>query len=91
MNESHPGVTCREQINQFLGEYLADELTTPQRTVFERHMDDCPPCRDYLDSYRKTIDCMKAACCHLKNPELALIPNDLIKAILAARSAESRS
>jgi anti-sigma factor RsiW len=86
---SHAHHDCRAQINEFLSGYVQGELPEPQREVFEQHLIDCPPCREYLDSYRMTIDACRVACCHKKNPELAAIPNQLIKAILAARSAPS--
>lgn len=89
MSGFHSGPSCRDQINQFLADYFAGELNGAQLAEFERHMDDCPPCRDYLDSYRKTIECTKKACCHVKNPELAAVPPDLVKAIMAARGKPS--
>ena len=87
MSGFHSGQSCREQINMFLAAYLAGELKGAELTEFQQHMDDCPPCRDYLDSYRKTIECTKKACCHHRNPELAAVPPDLVKAIVAARTA----
>lgn len=47
-----------------------------ERETFERHIADCPPCGDYLDSYRMTI-----GLCW----ESLAIPEDPIRAILEAK------
>ena len=73
--------TCKEVLD-FLGDYLSDELPAAQRAEFERHLAVCPPCVAYLKSYEQTIKLGKCACAD----EDEKPPEELIKAILAARS-----
>ncbi len=35
--------------------FLDGELPPEERAVFEEHLSLCPPCVQYLDSYKKTI------------------------------------
>jgi len=77
---------CKE-FNDFLGEYLDGTLDEKQRSVFEAHMQICPPCFVYLDGYRDVVKVGKA-CCHQPDGELPPdVPQSLIDAILAARRA----
>jgi anti-sigma factor RsiW len=79
-------LSCRDFVS-FLNEYIEDELPPPRRAVFDRHLAICPDCTAYIDSYRKTITLSRRA---LKGgaPALEEIPEELLKAILAARKAK---
>lgn len=46
-------MTCKEAID-VLGDYLEETLATELTEELERHLDDCAPCRAYLNTYRKT-------------------------------------
>ena len=72
-------MTCRECI-EFLGRYLGDELPERQRATFDAHLAECPQCIHYLDAYRRTVELAQATA------EPGLVPDDLVRAILAARS-----
>lgn len=73
--------TCRE-ILDFLDDYVSGQLSAGERAEFERHLTACPPCVDYVKSYEQTIRLGKYACTEpCETP-----PEDLIKAILAARA-----
>ncbi len=79
-------ITCR-QFEDFILSYLEDELTRKQKFVFELHLEVCRECRDYLAAYRRTIEISKGA---FKEPGQLVpddVPEDLVKAILAARDA----
>lgn len=54
---SVPGVTitCRE-IVEVMTDYLENKLDRSERLRFERHLVQCPPCRDYLAQLRTTVD-----------------------------------
>lgn len=78
---------CKE-FNDFLGEYLEEELDDKARSVFEAHLQICPPCYGYLDSYKDVVRMGKVCC---QDPEAEVpgdVPQNLIDAILAARKAE---
>ena len=78
-------MTCREFVD-FLMAYLDRELEASQGSVFEEHMDACPPCRDYLVTYEETIRAGKLACSESGGLP-ADVPEALIQAILASRSS----
>lgn len=75
--------TCQE-ILDFLADYIGGELPAAQRAEFERHLAICPPCVAYLKSYEQTIKLGKCACSDADEKP----PEELIKAILAARAKQ---
>jgi anti-sigma factor RsiW len=83
-------MTCKELVD-FLDDYLEDALPEGQRCVFEHHLGDCPPCLDYLESYRRTVQAARAAL----DPDAVEpvpaceVPPQLIQAILRARRGGS--
>jgi predicted anti-sigma-YlaC factor YlaD len=77
-------ITCR-QLEEFIIDYLEGDLPKRQRTVFELHLMLCPECRNYLAAYRETMELAKRVATS-EPPSLAdKMPEDLIRAILAAR------
>jgi anti-sigma factor RsiW len=78
-------MNCREFV-EFLMTYLDGELEEAQRSLFEEHLRDCPGCIDYLDSYRKTVELGGSLCQEPEGPVPDEVPEDLVAAVLAARS-----
>jgi len=81
-------VTCRE-FTEFLMDYHSGELPAEERAYFEAHLAECPDCVAYLQTYEMTIMLGKAACSHPDDPVPAAAPEDLVRAILAARRRRS--
>jgi len=79
-------ITCRE-LEEFIDGYLDATLPWRQRLVFRTHLFLCRECRDYLAKYSKAIDLGKAVFEHPDEPAPSEIPDDLVRAILAARRA----
>jgi predicted anti-sigma-YlaC factor YlaD len=77
-------MTC-EEVAEFLLDYLEHQVTDEQRRIFEHHLSVCPDCRNYIDSYRKTIQLAKAA--EVQAANSIEIPEGLVQAILRARRA----
>ena len=75
-------LTCR-QIIDFVQAFIDDELPSREQTIFELHLKICPDCVNYLDSYEATQRISKLAA--ETEPEMKPIPDELIRAILAAR------
>jgi anti-sigma factor RsiW len=76
-------ITCRELLD-FIIDYFEGELPPRQRAEFQRHLDCCPACVAYLDSYRQTAELARELAD--RDAELATsAPEPLIAAILAAR------
>jgi len=78
-------VNCRE-FTEFLDRYLFDNLPAEGRAEFDNHLAECPWCVAYLDSYRQTIQLEKAAFAEPEKPVPADVPEQLVQAILNARS-----
>lgn len=90
-------ITCRKLI-KFLDDYVAGALPEPVRRRFESHLEACPMCRLYLESYRATIELERAALRCGQGGESAKpaeakpepMPEALVEAILkASRESEA--
>jgi anti-sigma factor RsiW len=81
-------LSCREATD-FLMAYVDGELPEPVRREFDLHLGVCSHCRTYLQSYKQTVAMGKAACrCdHAEASEQ--MPEDLVKAILAASTGQA--
>ena len=77
-------MTCREGI-EFLSEYLSGELPLAQREVFEQHLEECPECVAYLNSFAEAVKLGKGAFETSDEPLTTEMPEELVQAILAAR------
>ncbi len=78
-------MTCRE-FASFMLDYLSGTLSDEVRLAFDYHLSVCPNCVTFLDHYQKTIGAGKIG--FGGDPEQQLpetVPDDLVKAILAAR------
>ena len=80
---------CREAV-EFLMEYLSGELQHDQRLAFESHLEACPECVVYLQSYKETVKLGKAAFNHPDERVPDDVPEELVHAILAARRKRQR-
>jgi anti-sigma factor RsiW len=78
-------VNCREFVD-FLMSYLDGELPQGQRSTFEQHMGECPSCVTYLETYREAVRLGRQVCRDPEGPVPGDVPDDLVRAILAARS-----
>ena len=77
-------MTCRE-FADFMMDYLSGDLASEQRAHFEHHLSLCTNCRKYLTSYQETVKLGKRA---FDDGAAALppdVPEELVKAIRAAR------
>ena len=80
-------MTCRELV-EFLSEYLGESLPAEQRGAFESHLSDCQECRAYLSSFQATIRLGKSSFCRTDDRIPGDVPEELVRAVLAARLAE---
>jgi anti-sigma factor RsiW len=74
-------MTCKE-LYDFLDAWVAGDLPGATRQRFQRHLDDCPACADYLDCYRKTIALGRGAVCGADAGPCGSLPDALVRAIL---------
>jgi anti-sigma factor RsiW len=75
-------LSCKDFV-AFLDDYEEGRLAPERRAVFERHLGICSDCTAYLDSYRKTM--RLSALAHGDAPVPPEVPEELVRAILAAR------
>lgn len=76
------GAMCQEVLT-FLSAYLDGELPPDVVAAFDGHIAECPSCVAYIESYRQTIELGKRALA--EEGEGAALPEDLVRAVLAAR------
>jgi anti-sigma factor RsiW len=76
-------VTCNEVI-EFLDAYVAAELDADTRADFDQHLAVCPSCREYLASYRETIDLARGTA-EWEEQLAPDAPAELIAAVKAVR------
>lgn len=77
-------MTCRE-FAEFISDYLTGELPLEVRARFDDHLARCANCGRYLRSYEESVTLGKHA---FDDPGAELpadVPEDLVRAILAAR------
>jgi anti-sigma factor RsiW len=79
--ETRPYITCQQLID-FIGSYLENELPGDQRGEFERHLAVCPSCQAYLKTYQQTVLLTKAA---VGDEVPEDVPDALVRAVLSAR------
>ena len=77
-------MTCRE-CSEFLADYAAGELDPAELAIFERHLQACPNCLTYVQQYSRTIEATRNAFGADPQNEPEDFPEELIRAILAAR------
>lgn len=82
-----PGMITCSEFEQFIDDYLDNELTPKQATIFERHLKLCRECREYLKAYQRSIVLGKAVFAENSDdlPIPQEVPTDLLQAMLEAR------
>lgn len=81
-------MTCQEFVD-FILAYLERDLGEAERTTFEAHVGLCPPCLDYLETYKDTVALGIACCAEPEGPVPDDVPEQLVQAVLSARRAQS--
>lgn len=77
----HSEVTCREMLT-FLAEYLSGALPPARRAAFDDHLSRCAECVAYINNYQAIVRLAKRA----SEPLPDDVPEDLVRALVAARS-----
>ena len=77
-------MTCQE-LTEFIMDYRSGGLTREERAEFEAHLANCADCVRYLKSYEETIRLARGAVLNPDEPIPEDVPEELVRAILAAR------
>jgi anti-sigma factor RsiW len=80
-------MTCRE-LADFLMDYLSEELPAGVREDFDRHLALCPNCVAYLETYRTAVEAGRRAFDEDGSDPETAVPDELVRAILAASKGE---
>ena len=75
-------MTCKECAD-FLLDYIEGNLPPEQAAAFDEHLQLCPPCIDYMESYKRCIK-MGKTCMECKDEIGEAPPEHFIEAILKA-------
>jgi len=59
MAQEPPTIDCK-QIAELLGDYLEGALPRETTELLEWHIEGCPPCVAFINTYRGTVDAAKA-------------------------------
>ena len=78
-------MTCQQFVD-FILSYLDRELSDAEHSTFEQHVELCPPCLAYLETYRDTV-ALGRACADPDGPVPDDVPEELVNAVLGARRA----
>ncbi|MDZ4685207.1 MAG: zf-HC2 domain-containing protein [Planctomycetaceae bacterium] len=78
-------LTCQEVID-YLSAYVARELPPDEQTAMERHLAVCPPCVNFLKTFRTTLAVARSS---KRLPTEEELPEELVRAVLAARQRSS--
>lgn len=77
-------VTCREFV-EFLDGYLSGALPDQRRAEFNAHLAACPSCVAYMNTYQAAAKLGRAVLTRADDPVPEDVPEELVRAILAAR------
>ncbi|PWT79609.1 MAG: hypothetical protein C5B57_13710 [Blastocatellia bacterium] len=78
-------ITCRE-LTSFIADYLAGELQGEVHRAFEHHLSLCRNCVQYLADYRRAVALGPGAYADDPPGVPGDVPEELVTAILAART-----
>lgn len=76
----HDEITCRKAILDCLLDYETGAMPEALRIELDRHFGDCPPCGEFLTSYRATGRTLQMLKPSEVPPELAQAVVDFVKA-----------
>ena len=79
-------LSCKDLV-AFLDDYIDGSQASALRGTFETHLHRCPSCRDYVQTYRDTIRMTRCLCADTGGEIPAEVPEELVRAIIAARKA----
>jgi anti-sigma factor RsiW len=77
-------LTCKEFV-EFLDDYLWGRLPDGERALFDVHLVGCPSCVAYTKSFQQAVRMGQDAMLCLEADVPSQAPEDLVRAILAAR------
>lgn len=88
--QSMPGMISCGEFDQFLQDYLDDELSQKQLNRFDLHMTVCPTCKAHFETYLASYKLTREVFGQSQETVPDNVPEDLITAILdTTRSAKS--
>ncbi len=71
-----PAIVCQQWV-EMVTDYLEGTLPAPLQQAADRHLGECPHCREYLEQMRRTI----AVATRLRDED---VPDDVVEALSRA-------
>lgn len=81
-------LTCRD-VENFLIDYVDDELGFMTRLQFRMHIAMCRDCKKYLQTYINAIHMEKQIFEHPDDEAIGNVPDEILHAILSASSKKN--
>jgi predicted anti-sigma-YlaC factor YlaD len=78
-------ITC-DEFEEFITDYLAGDLSGKQKLIFDAHLKMCRECHQYLRALKAAMKVTTTVIRDDAATELQDVPDDLIKAIVAANT-----
>lgn len=75
---------CKDSIHKLL-DFLDGELSSDESAQLQQHLEACPPCKDFMATYRATPGMCKKALAKKMPEELSAKLSQLIKNRIAAK------
>jgi anti-sigma factor (TIGR02949 family) len=79
-------ITCKDCV-EVLRAYLDGEMTPEDQAHLKGHLEDCPPCEEFLNTYRDTPDLCRKALASRMPEELSRKLKDFLRAKVAKSEA----
>ena len=58
-DHSHSGedgnLECPDYLN-LITDYMENDLSSDKRALWEKHFSDCPPCREFFESFQSSLE-----------------------------------
>ena len=69
---------CKDSIHRLL-DFLDGELSPAEASALQQHLDACPPCKDFMVTYRATPGMCKKALAKKMPEELSMKLSEFLK------------
>jgi anti-sigma factor RsiW len=77
-----------ETLEGFIVDYIDNNLPCSQHFEFEKHLNQCPNCKYYIENHKKSVLLSKSAFVEGSHSDHEPMPEALVQAILASRTPD---
>jgi anti-sigma factor RsiW len=77
-------INCKS-FDTFIIDFLDGNLQEDQKLIFTKHLNECAPCKKYLENYKKSVQLSQSAFSAEQEVDKQEMPEELVQAILASK------